>query len=57
MDCALSGEADEFLSGDNPQNFGGAQAEVWHGPDGHPLFEGNPRDGTVGLVCCGSWSF
>lgn len=55
MDCALSGKADGVLGCDSPQNFGGAQAEVWHGADGHPLIEEYPMDGREGLVKCGSW--
>lgn len=54
MDCALSGKADEFLGCDNPQNYSGAQAEMWHGTDGHPLFESYPTNSMVGLVRCGS---
>lgn len=50
MDCALSGEADGVLSCDSPQILGGAQAEVWHGADGHPLIERFPMDGREGLV-------
>jgi hypothetical protein len=39
-----------------PQIFGGAQAEVWHGADGHPLIERFPMDGREGLVRRDSWS-
>lgn len=42
VDCALSGKADRFLGRDSPLNYGGAQVEVWHGADGHPLFERRP---------------
>lgn len=54
MDCALTGKADGTLGCDSPQNFGGAQAEVWHGAEGHPLIEDFPTEGREGLVNCSS---
>ena len=56
MACALSGKADESLGCDSPQKLGGAEAEVWHGADGHPLIEEYPMNGREGLANCGSWS-
>lgn len=54
VDCALSGKADGLLGRDNPLNYGGAQAEVWHGADGHPLIERCPAGSRVNPVRCGS---
>lgn len=44
----------DFRGCDNPQNYGGAQAALWHGADGHPLIERCPADSGGGLVHDGS---
>jgi hypothetical protein len=50
VDCALSMEVDGLLGYNSPQNFGGAQAELWHGADGHPLNKGYPVNARTSLV-------
>jgi hypothetical protein len=44
--CSV-GEADGSLGSDNPQKYGGAQAEMWHGADGHPLIERDPTESRI----------